>query len=189
MLAFLKLMLSFAPWLSFLIIARDTLLRVEIGLSVALALTVVMGVLRLNRGIILWVSLTFFAAATVSVIVLNDAWTLQYLGVLANGALALAAWLTVALGKPFTLDYAKDQVDPSLWNEPHFIRTNVLMTVLWASAFTVSAVLAFGKLEQAVLSELAYDLVSYAILIAAAIFTVLYPEHVHRMRAAARLPN
>ena len=33
--SFVKLLLSFAPWIAFLIIARDTLARVEIGLVVA----------------------------------------------------------------------------------------------------------------------------------------------------------
>ena len=185
MLAFFKLMLSFAPWLSFLIIARDTLLRVEIGLSVALALTIVMGMLRLSRGIIFWVGFGFFAAAAVAVMVFQDAWTLQYLGVLANGALALGAWLSIALGKPFTLDYAKEHVEPSLWTDPHFIHVNVLMTAVWASAFTISAGLAFGKMEQVALSELSYELISYAILIGTAIFTVWYPDHLRRAKATA----
>ncbi|WP_420135537.1 hypothetical protein [Rhodopseudomonas sp.] len=186
MLAFLKLLLSFAPWLSFLIIARDSLLRVEIGLGVALALTVVMGVLRLHRGIILWVGVVFFGAATIAVIGFNDSWTLRHLGVLANGALALGAWLTIALGKPFTLDYAKEHVDPSLWTDPFFIRTNVLMTSVWASAFTINAVLAFGKMKQLLLPELGYELISYAVLIGTAIFTVWYPDHLRKMRTVAR---
>ena len=185
MIAFLKLLISFAPWLSFLIIARDSLLRVEIGLGVALVLTVAMGLLRLHRGIILWVGLVFFGAASVAVMGFNDTWTLRHLGVLANGALALGAWLTIALGKPFTLDYAKEHVDPSLWNEPRFIRTNVLMTGVWASTFTINAMLAFGKMQQIALSELSYELLSYAMLIGTAIFTVWYPEHLRRQRAAA----
>lgn len=185
MLAFFKLLISFAPWISFLVIAHDTLLRVKIGLGVALALTVLMGVLKLHRGIILWVGVIFFGGATIAVMVFEDTWTLRHLGVLANGALAIGAWLTIALGKPFTLDYAKEHVDPSLWTDPFFIRTNVLMTAVWASSFTINAVLAFGKMEQFAASELTYELISYAVLIATAIFTVWYPEHLRRKKAAA----
>ena len=100
-------------------------------------------------------------------------------------ALALGAWLTIALNKPFTLDYAKEHVDPSLWSDPFFIRTNVLMTGVWASAFTLNAILAFGKMEQFALPELGYELISYAVLIGTAIFTVWYPEHLRKVRAAA----
>ena len=49
--------MAFAPWLAFLIIAQGSLLRLKLGLVVALALSVVMGVTRLHRGIILWVGL------------------------------------------------------------------------------------------------------------------------------------
>lgn len=47
----LKLLLAFAPWLAFLFIAHGSLLRLKIGLVVALALSVVMGVTRLHRGL------------------------------------------------------------------------------------------------------------------------------------------
>ena len=45
----LKLLLAFAPWLSFLIIARGSLFNLKLGLTVALVLSVVMGVARLHR--------------------------------------------------------------------------------------------------------------------------------------------
>jgi hypothetical protein len=182
MLTFFKLLLSFAPWLSFLIIAHDSLLRVKIGLIAALVLSVVMGVLRLHRGIILWVGLFFFTAATVAVIGFEDTWTLRHLGVLANGALAAGAWLTIAVGKPFTLDYAKEHVDPSLWTEPAFVRSNVLITAVWATTFTINAALAFGKMERIALTELAFELISYSLLIGTAVFTVWYPQHLRRAK-------
>lgn len=180
MLAFLKLMVAFAPWLSFLFIAHDTVWRVKLGLVVALVLSVVMGVLRLHRGIILWVGLVFFSAATIAVLAFDDMWTVGHLGILANGALAAGAWLTILIGKPFTLDYAKEHVDPALWTSPFFVRTNMLMTAVWASAFTINSAIAFFKMEHLFLSELAWEIVSYGILVATAVFTVWYPEHLRR---------
>jgi hypothetical protein len=84
----------FAPWIAFLIIARDTLLRVEIGLVAALVASVVMAVLKLNRGIIMWVGLIFSTAATIAVLGFHNMWTIRHLGVMANGALALGSWIT-----------------------------------------------------------------------------------------------
>jgi hypothetical protein len=51
--SFLKLLLSFAPWISFLIIAQGSLPRLKIGLIVALLISIGMGVARLHRGVIL----------------------------------------------------------------------------------------------------------------------------------------
>ncbi len=185
--AFLKLVLSFAPWLAFLIIARDSLFRLKLGLVVALALSVVMGVARLHRGIILWVGLAFFSYATVAVVVFDDMWAARHMGVLANGALAAGAWFTIAVGKPFTLDYAREHIDPAFWNHPSFIRTNVLITAVWAMAFTVSALLAWGKMANVWLPDWGYEVLSYTILLATAGFTSVYSSYLQRARRAPRL--
>lgn len=183
---FLKLIVSFAPWLCFLIIAQGSLFRLKLGLAVALGLSVVMGVARLHRGIILWVGLAFFTFALVAVDLFENMWIVRHMGILANGALAAGTWLTIALRKPFTLDYAREHVDPSTWNSPAFLRVNMLIASVWGAAFTVNAALAWGKMESLTLPEYGYELVSYAVLIGTAMFTTWYPGHLRRKRATVR---
>jgi len=180
--SFFKLLLTFAPWLSFLIIARDSLFRLKLGLVVALVLSVVMGITRLHRGVILWAGLLFFTYATVAVALLNNMWTAQHMGLMANGALAVSTWLTIAIRKPFTLDYAREHTDPSLWDNPLFIRTNVVIASAWGLIFSVNAILAWGKMHHFILSELAYEVVTYTLLLGTVAFTTWYPNYVHRRR-------
>jgi len=180
--SFFKLLLTFAPWLSFLIIARDSLFRLKLGLVVALVLSVVMGITRLHRGVILWAGLLFFTYATVAVALLNNMWTAQHMGLMANGALAVSTWLTIAIRKPFTLDYAREHTDPSLWDNPLFIRTNVVIASAWGLIFSVNAILAWGKMNHFILSELGYEVVTYTLLIGTVAFTTWYPNYVHRRR-------
>ena len=184
---FLKLVASFAPWLAFLLIARDTVARVEIGLLTGLALAVVMAVLKVNRGIIMWVSLVFFAAATAAVVLAHNMWTVRHMGVLANGALALAAWGGLLLGRPFTLEYARAQTDPSVWRQPLFLRVNRLLTAVWASSFTVNTAIAAAQQHGLWPSWLGL-LVSNAVLIGTAGFTSWYPGHVRRSRGSGETP-
>jgi len=113
--SFLKLVLSFSPWIALLVIARDGLFRLTAGLVVALVLSVAMGITRLHRGIILWAGLSFFTYATLA---------------------------------------------------------------------TVNAILSWGKMEQFVLSELGYEIISYTLLVGKAAFTNWYPNHVRRRRQA-----
>lgn len=183
-LSFIKLVLSFAPWIVFLIIARDSLFRLKLGLVTALVMVVAMGVARLHRGVILWAGLLFFILATIAVVGFDDTWTVRHLGVLANGALALATWTTIAIGKPFSLDYARDRSDPALWAQPDFLRANIVISAVWAAAFSVNAVLAWGKMAGLFFSGFTYEVVSYALLIGAAVFTTWYPAHLRRARAA-----
>jgi hypothetical protein len=184
--SFLKLVFSFAPWIAFLIIAKGTLLRLEIGLVVALALTILMAVLRLHRGTIMWVGLVFFGAATVAVLGFHNLWTMKHLGVLANGALAVGSWTTLLIGRPFSLDYARQNTDPALWNQPVFIRTNVRITAIWAAVFTFNTALAWILMEDVLLPQWACHTLSYAALIGAAAFTSWYPRHVRRVARSAR---
>ncbi len=180
--SFVKLLLSFAPWIAFLIIARDTLHRVEIGLVAALILSVAMAVFRLHRGIIMYVGLIFFTAATVAVIGFHNMWTIRHLGVLANGALAIGSWITLLINKPFTLDYARQHTDPAKWHDPLFIRVNELLTTVWAATFTVNTVIAWALMKH-VLPEWLCHTASYTALIGAAAFTSWYPAQL-RKRAA-----
>ena len=183
MMGFLKLVLAFAPWLSFLIIAHGSLFRLELGLGIALALSILMGVLKLHRGVILWVGLAFFSAASILVIGFQNIWTVRYMGVLANGALALGTWAGVVMRKPFTLDYARDHTDPALWDSPIFLRTNMIITSVWGGAFTCNALLAWLKMKQLFFSELAYELISYTLLMGVAVFTQWYPAYLRQLRA------
>lgn len=177
--SFFKLLLSFAPWVAFLVIARGSLARVEVALLLALGLSVMMAVLKLQRGIIMWVSLVFFVAASVAVIGYHNIWTVRHLGVLANGALAVGAWGTLLIGRPFTLEYARQHTDPAKWHEPLFIRVNVLLTTVWATAFTVNTALAWAAMKR-LWPEWACHTASYATLIAAAAFTSWYPTQVRK---------
>lgn len=183
--AFLRLLLAFAPWLSLLIIGQGSLVRLKIGLVVALALSIVMGVTRLHRGVILWMGLLFFTYATVAVAALDDMWTARHMGILAHAFLAASAWLTIAIGRPFSLDYAREHTDPSLWNAPDFIRSNVVITGAWAAVFTLNAVLAWGKMEKFALPERGYEIVSYSFLVGAAAFTTWYPQRLRQKRQRA----
>ncbi len=177
---FFKLLLSFAPWVAFLLIAHDSLLRVKIGLVVAFVLSVVLGVAKVNRGLVLWVSLAFFAFAAVSVIALDSLWTVRYMGVLANGTLAAAMWLSVLAGKPFTLEYAKEHAAPSLWKSAAFLRVNTIIASIWGGSLTLNAAIAFVKMRTQPGLEIAYDVLSYAVLLGAVVFTTWYPGFARR---------
>jgi hypothetical protein len=173
--AFLKLLLAFLPWISFLVIAHGSLFRIELGLGVALAISIVMGLAGIHRGIILWTGLVFFTTAFLSVTLFRNMWTVRHLAVLANGTLATASWVTILIGKPFTLDYARTHTDPMLWENPNFLRSNVLITAVWASTFTTNTFLAWGKERHFLISALDNELLAYALLLGAALFTTWYP--------------
>lgn len=56
--------------------------------------------------------------------------------VVAAGLLAIVL-ASMALGRPFTPQYAREQVPPEHWDSPEFLRTNAIITAVRALAFAV----------------------------------------------------
>ncbi|MEV0280387.1 hypothetical protein AB0I22_28910 [Streptomyces sp. NPDC050610] len=53
--------------------------------------------------------------------------------------LALIGWASLALRNPFTLGIARRSAPKEVWNAPHFIRINTVITMVWTVGFTLSA--------------------------------------------------
>ncbi|MCV6974518.1 hypothetical protein H7J11_08465 [Mycobacterium bourgelatii] len=64
-------------------------------------------------------------------------------GELTNFSLAMFAWVTLLIRKPFTISYAKDSTPREHWESPLFKRINSVITAAWASAFTFAAAVGF----------------------------------------------
>ena len=179
---FFKMLLVFAPWIAFLVIANGSLFRLKLGIGVAAVLTVVMVVTRLHRGAIIWVGIVFFSYALVTVVVLDNMWTAIHMGILANGALAAGTWMSIVLKRPFTLEYAREHTEPSLWNSPSFLRTNYILTSMWAVTFTINAGLSWQRRVRPMMPGWAYEITSYFLLVLASVMSPWYPQYVRRRR-------
>jgi hypothetical protein len=86
----------------------------------------------------------FFLALVIAGAILNrqDLITLEnYSQAISSGALALIVLLSVAVGHPFTEQYARAMVPPERWHTPLFRHMMVTMSSVWAAIFAVMAIL------------------------------------------------
>lgn len=183
-----KSLAPWTPWIAFLIIAQGSMERLRGALVVALVLVIVLAALKLFCGVLMWAALLFFAGALIAVFGLHNTWILQHLGVIANVMLATGAWGSLAVGKPFTLDYARAHTDPSTWNNPVFLKVNRLITTAWAVAFTVNTALALAMTRHLVSAPLGLAL-TFAGLIGASVFSSWYPNRIRRAAASNGLTS
>lgn len=65
----------------------------------------------------------------------------KYSQAISSAALCLIVVLSIALGHPFTEQYAREGVPRELWHTPLFRRTMVVMSAVWAVIFAVMAIL------------------------------------------------
>lgn len=92
------------------------------------------------------------------------------------GLLVIAAG-SMLVRRPFTLQYAREKVDPALWNSPTFLRTNYVITAVWSLAFLVLVLADLLMLLAPEVSVRVGVWISIAALFAAFKFTGWYPQH------------
>jgi hypothetical protein len=129
-----------------------------------------------------WSTVGYFAALTAIAFARQDSGLQDYTGALSLGWLALTAWATLAVKRPFTLGIARRQAPPELWKSPVFLRINVVLTSVWAAAFTVTAAI-LTAVSAAGLGEAVSIPVQVAGFVLPALFTSRYPERVRARMA------
>jgi hypothetical protein len=137
------ILLAFAPFIVFA--AVDRLIgSVEGLIAAALVAAVLLGRDWLTPGrslkfleigtFILFGSLALYA------VLFAPAWSIIAVRLYVDSGLLLVVLFSIAVRRPFTLQYAREQVAAELWNSPAFVRTNYVITMVWALAFVIMVI-------------------------------------------------
>jgi hypothetical protein len=134
------IILGFLPFIAFLALAGrlGSTLALSIAAAIALGLVVrsrlrpphTFKILEVGTAVLM-VAMAIYSA------VAGAALSLVGLRLCVDGGLLLIVLMSLAVRQPFTLQYAREQVDKAYWNSPRFLRTNYLITSGWAVAFAV----------------------------------------------------
>ena len=146
----MNLLVSFAPFILFAVLLHlgQPSLALWGGALAALAL-----ILRerfvLRRSVkileagtaLLFTALALYTAAT------GQVWSIPQARLVVDAGLLLIVLVSLLIGQPFTLQYAREETPPEVWSRPEFLAANRQITWVWAGAFAVlvlaDAVMAF----------------------------------------------
>lgn len=112
-------------------------------------------------------------------------WSIMKVRLLVDSGLLLIVLLSIALRRPFTLQYAREQVAPEFWDKPGFIRTNKVISGAWALAFAVLVAADWTMAEGAGVPTGLPVTATIMALVAAVKFTAWYPKHRVKLLAKA----
>jgi hypothetical protein len=84
-------------------------------------------------------AVVFFAGLTVAAVVDPATGLHRYVGALTPAALAVSALVSIAIGQPFTIPFAKRVAPIELWDTPVFLHINVVLSAVWATSFAAMA--------------------------------------------------
>jgi signal transduction histidine kinase len=179
--------LGFLPFIAFFIGVRRA--TPVIGIAAACAVSVVLCVRMWRRGDSVKVlevgSLILFGAILLYELAFRPVWGIAMVRLIVDMGLLAIIVISLAIGKPFTLQYARETVPASMWNEPRFIAANRAITAVWAVA--IAMMVAADAAAQFVPSipiwvDVAVSVIAFG---SAMVFTTAYPAALRRRAAHA----
>ncbi len=175
---------GFAPWVALSLVSGPDRLVLAAAVSGGLAVILFAAgaVARLRPKVLDLCAIAFFGGLTV-VAATAGAGTIRWLETwaqeLANLAIAVVALASLAVRRPFTIQYAKETTEPELWSTPIFLRINDAITAVWAGALVLIA--AVGAVGDGVLHQPDNTWTNWvlpiALVILAVKFTDWYPDY------------
>lgn len=174
----MKVLLAFAPFIVFAVLERLTGSTLGLAAGAAVSLLIILYDLLILRraakvleigSLLLFGGLAFYSA-------LNEAkWSIVAVRLRVDAGLLLLVLFSTLIHKPFTLQYAREDTPSENWNQPAFIRTNYVITAVWAGAFAVMVAADLIMLYMPALPIKVGVAVTIVALLAASRFTSQYP--------------
>jgi hypothetical protein len=182
------LFVGLTPFIAFFVLMR--LISPLAGLVAAAGVSALLCGLMYRSGKSLKIleigSLLLFGALVLYTWVAAPEWTVATVRIAVDAGLLAIVLVSLAIGSPFTLQYAREQVPEEFWKTPQFLAANRLITAVWAGAFAV-LVAADAAAEYLPSIPIWVDVAaSVAAFLGAVGFTLWYPAVLQRRAQSAR---
>ena len=180
----IKFIFGFMPWILFLFTSGHSLSSLEHSLIISLAACLVFGFQGLRRGFLLqWGTLLFFVASIILINGFKIIWFAIHMGILANAYLASIMWISIFIGNPFTLQYARLDLPKELWHDVNVIRDCNFIAIVWGFLMLIATIVSILKYTYHGIPEQVYFDISIGIVICGITFTSVYKQRKKKQRA------
>lgn len=175
----MAILLGFAPFLVYVVVAR--IFGVTAGLAAgavtSLGLLTYDTLIKKKSVKILEIGTAIlFAGLAAYALLSGAAWSIPAVRLRVDGGLLLVVLVSMAVRRPFTLQYAREQVVREAWETPEFVRTNYIITAVWGAAFAVMVAADLVMLYVPTLPTKIAIIVTVLAIWGAVRFTSWYPE-------------
>ncbi len=134
------MIMTFLPWLAFWVLLSYG--KLFTAIIIALAASVVAIVMEKMAGrspkILQIGTLAVFVIFAAAAAFIDRAWLGHWIRLLSNTALTLIVLTSILIGKPFTIQYARESVPKEYWASDEFLRANFVITWVWFAAFVAN---------------------------------------------------
>jgi hypothetical protein len=178
----MKILISISPFIVFFALMRLASPVAGLGGALVTSALLCLRMWRRRESVkILEVgSLVLFALLVAYTLVAAPAWTVATVRLAVVSGLLAIVLVSLAINRPFTLQYARERVPSEFWGSPVFLAVNRRISLVWAASFAV-LVAADAAAEWIPSIPIQVDVVTSIAAFAAALwFTSWYPERIRR---------
>ncbi|MFZ0663730.1 MAG: hypothetical protein WAM66_13625 [Acidobacteriaceae bacterium] len=138
----MRILLGFAPFIVFALLSRYVPASVSLWAAAAVSAALVLREKIRGRSIKILETGTFvlFALLGLYISLTHGAWDIPTVRSVVDGGLLFIILLSLLIRRPFTLQYAREQVPAAAQSSPTFVRTNYIITTAWALAMAIIVV-------------------------------------------------
>lgn len=179
----MNILLAFSPFIVFAIL--DRLAGSTYGLVggvLVSAILVARESLHLRKSVkVLEIgTLILFASLALYTLAAKPNWSIVGVRLGVDAGLLVIVLVSMAIKQPFTVQYAREKVDREFWEAPEFVRTNYVITAVWALTFAVLVLADLLMLYRPDVPIRFGIIISLLALVGAFKFTSWYPERKQR---------
>lgn len=173
----IKILLGFLPWIVYFLLTGPTKSAHLLSLSFALGITLLFDFKEIKKGFVLaWGGLLYFATMLFIAAVTSSEWPMLHASLLGNIALMSIVWTSLLIGKPFTIQYAREVTAERFWKSPLFIRINNVLTIVWGLSFLLLVLMNLSQQYFKLSNGWIYQSLTYIPTLFAIFFTQKFPE-------------
>lgn len=174
----IKILIGFFPWILYFVLVGWLPLTATIA---ALASACLLGFQDLKKRYFLaWFTFVFFLCLLLLALFFPLSWPLSHPDLIASGALAILAFLSLAIHRPFTLPYGREIFGDEISQSPRFFRINQIVTAFWGVSFILCV--ALGALQiYGIIGNAVSQIISCILMVLAVWFSLKFPAwYIHR---------
>lgn len=173
-------LLAFAPFLMFVVVER--LIGGPAGLAAGAVVSAVMlardtfSSVRRVKILEVGTFVLFGGLAFLEWLPGAEQWSIAAVRLRVDSGLLLIVLVSILIRRPFTLQYASEQVPIEVLNTSQFVRTNYVISSVWAAAFAVMVLADLALVYMPALPRQASIIATVAAIVGAVKFTGWYPQ-------------
>ena len=175
----MQILLALAPFLIFAAVDRffGSLPGLLAGAVVALGLLSWECLIKKRSPKILDIGTSvLFCGLSMYFLIAKPTWSVIGVRLCVDSGLLLIVLISLLIGKPFTLQYAREQVAREYWESPEFRHTNYVISGVWAAAFALMVLAELAILLAPQMPRRLGIIVIILAIVGAVKFTGWYPE-------------